>query len=174
MRRKGLGSNTHIHTQLLPFTLIHSDMKSLQSHTHSGQSLELSLFSFPLPYLCYLPQIKEIQENLRHSWKHTHTHTHTGDPTLSLNGEVSLDSQTLRNLCRSVGNMEPDVLCCARFWILSEHYLLRVQILGLNLAMGDMVHECTHVCVCLCVCRRELECPAGRGVGGHVDIHLLS
>ena len=151
-------THTSIHSSC--HSHLYTQTCSLQSHTHPGQSLELSLFSFPLPYLCYLPQIKEIQENLRHSWKHTHTHTR--DPTLSLNGEVSLESQTLRNLCRSVGNMEPDVLCCARSWILSEHCLLRVQILGLNLAMGDMVHECTHVCVCLCVCKRELECPAGR------------
>ena len=150
MRRKGLGSNTHIHAHSC-HSRLYTRTCSLYDriHTHSGQSLELSLFSFPLPYLCCLPQIKEIQENLRHSWKHTHIQ----DPTLSLNGEVSLESQTLRNLCRSVGNMELDVLCCARSWILSEHYLLRVQILGLNLAMGDMVHECT--CVCGCVCVKE-------------------
>lgn len=152
MRRKGLGSNTHIHTHSCHSCLYYIYMLIYYSlydriYTHSGQSLELSLFSCLLPYLCCLPQIKEIQENLRHSWKHTHIE----DPTLSLNGEVSLESQTVRNLCRSVGNMEPDVLCCARSWVLSKHHLLRVQILGLNLAMGDMVHECTCVCVSVCV-----------------------
>ena len=143
-------THTSIHTPAIhAYTLGHA--VSTIANTHSGQSLELSLFSCLLHYPCCLPQIKEIQENLRHSWKHTHIE----DPTLCLNGEVSLESQTVRNLCRSVGNMEPDVLCCARSWVLSKHYLLRVQILGLNLAMGDMVHECTCVCVCVCVCIKE-------------------
>ena len=70
--------------------------------------------------------------------------------------------------------------------VLSGHCLLRVHVvLGLNFAMGDMVrkHAQVCVCVCVCVCVRERECVCievnwnvqlAGGVGGRVEIHLLS